>query len=54
MKAQDYQAFVEQLNALTPAQREALLAAYLGWRRMIERDNARITPHHMLAAAIRA
>lgn len=30
------------------------LASYLGWRRMIERDGARFTPHHMLAAAIGA
>lgn len=28
------------------------LANYLGWRRMIERDGSRLTPHHLLAAAI--
>lgn len=30
------------------------LANYLGWRRMIERDGTRLTPHHILAEALGA
>ena len=30
------------------------LGTYLGWRRMIERDGARLTPAHAIVAAIRA
>ena len=30
------------------------LPTYLGWRRMIERDGARLTPAHAMAEAIGA
>jgi hypothetical protein len=30
------------------------LPNYLGWRRMIERDGERLTPHHLIAQAATA